>query len=111
MQAQNESSENTQSGEHDHVLPLSALKALEQELAALGWQTRLHADEKHPYLRISLDAAYREYVFVASYDEPAYRWSNVAREHPLDDPAGAVERIVGDLALRHVQQGLERSRG
>ncbi len=89
---------------------LEALEELQRQLHRLCWQTNLHGDGPHPFLRISLDDAYREYVFVAQH-EPCFRWSNVAREHPVDDPAGAAERIVDDLALRYVQQGLERSRG
>ncbi len=97
---------------HDVGAPdaLTALETLQHELHRLGWQTRLHDDAAHPFLRIALDSAYREYVFVARHDEPAYRWSNVAREHPLDDPAGAAERIGGDLALRRMRQGLAQSR-
>ncbi len=94
-----------------HDGALDALKQLQRELHRLGWQTNLHGDRPHPFLRISLDSAYREYVFVAVYDEPCFRWCNVAREHPVSDPAGAAERIVHDLALRRVQQGLARSRG
>ena len=73
---------------------------MQQELHRLGWQTRLH-DGPYSFLRISLDTAYREYVFVAQlYRGPCYRWCNVAREHPLDDPAGAAERISSDLTQR-----------
>lgn len=93
-----------------HDGTLEALETLQRELHHLGWQTRLHTDERDPFLRICLDAAYREHVFAAGYDEPNYTWASTSRQHPLNDPVGAAERIVGDLALRLVQQGLTRSR-
>lgn len=88
---------------------LNALKQLQHQLHHLEWETSLH-DGPHPFLRISLNAAYREYVFVAQHDAPHYTWGNTSFRHPLDDPAGAAGRIVRDLALRRVEQGLARCR-
>lgn len=89
---------------------LTALEDLQDHLRRRGLTTWLQSNVPHPYLRIMDGYLAIEYVFAARYDEPTYRWSNVSREHPLDDPTGAADRIVGDLALRLVKQGLARCR-
>ena len=88
---------------------LSALEALQRELSRIGWPTWLQNGVPHPYLRVVDGHLTIEHVFVAVRDKPAYRWSNVARSHPLNDPAGAARRISADLAARHPRSASTRS--
>ena len=90
--------------------PRDALELLQQEFTHHGLATILSGEGPYPCLRIMDGHLVVEWIFAARYDEPNYTWSQTSRQHPLDDPAGAAERIVGDLALRLVQQGLARSR-
>lgn len=91
--------------------PREVLESLRQELTDRGLATLLSGEGPYPCLRVMDGHLVAEWIFAARYDEPNYTWSQTSRQHPLDDPAGAAERIVGDLVLRRVQQGLARSRG